>query len=150
MLDWLAGHESYCFLDGYSGYNQISITLEDQEKTTVTCPYGTFTFQRMLFGLSNALRIFQRHMMASFSDMVERSVEAFMDDFSMVSTSFDDCLANLECVLLRCEETSLVLNWEKFHFMVQPSIFLGHWISGKGIEVDKAKIETIEKLLHLQ
>ena len=54
MLDILVGHEYYCFLDGYSGYNQITIALEDQEKTTFMCPYGTFTFRRMLFGLCNA------------------------------------------------------------------------------------------------
>ena len=84
--------------------------------------------------------------MTIFSDMLERSIKVFMDDFSVVGTSFDDCLANLESILLRCEETNLVLNWEKCHFMVQEGIILGHRISGKGIEVDKAKIETIEML----
>ena len=64
----------------------------------------------------------------------------------MVGTSFDNCLANLESVLVRCEETNLVLNWEKCHFMVKEVIVLGHKISEKGIEVDKAKIETTEKL----
>ena len=66
MLDRLAGHSHLCFLDGYSGYNHIAITLEDQEKTTFTCPYGTFAFKRMPFGLCNALATFQRCMM-SFS-----------------------------------------------------------------------------------
>ena len=78
--------------------------------------------------------------MTIFSDMVERSIEVFMDDFYVVGTSFDDCLANLESVVLRCEETNLVLNWEKCHFMVKKGIVLGHLISRKGIEVDKANI----------
>ena len=146
MLDRLAGHEYYCFLDGYSGYNQIAIAPEDQEKMKFTCPYGTFAFRRMPFGLCNAPGTFQRCMMAIFSDMVERTIEIFMDDFSVMGNSFDNCLENLRTVLARCEETNLVLNWEKCHFMVQESIVLGHRISARGIEVDRAKIEAIEKL----
>ena len=146
MLDRLAVHDYYCFLDGYSGYNQIDIAPEDQDKTTFTCPYGTFTFRRMPFGLCNAPGNFQRCMMAIFSDMVERTIEVFMDDFSIVGLSFDDCLENLRAVLRRCEETNLVLNWEKCHFMVREGIVLGHKISARGIEVDIAKVEVIEKL----
>ncbi|WRX14111.1 Reverse transcriptase domain - like 10 [Theobroma cacao] len=96
ILDRLAGKKYYCFLDGYSGYNQIAIAPEDQEKTTFTCIYGTFAFRRMPFGLCNALATFQRCMMAIFTDMVEKCLEA--------------------------------------------------QISSSGIEVDKAKIEAIEKL----
>ena len=147
MLDRLAGHEYYCFLDGYSGYNQIAIAPEDQEKTTFTCPYGTFAFRRMPFGLCNAPATFQRCMMAIFSDMVEQIIEVFMYDFSVFGTSFDDCLAKLALVLERCEKTNLILNWEKCHFMVKEGIVLGHRISEKGIEVDRAKIEAIDKLL---
>ena len=140
------GHEYYCFLDGYSGYNQIVIALEDQEKTTFTCPYGTFTFRWMPFGLCSALGTFQSCMMAIFSDMVQKTIEVFMDNFLILGNSFDNCLENLRLVLVRCEETNLVLNWEKCHFMVQEGIVLGHRISVRGIKVDKAKIEAIEKL----
>ena len=146
MLDRLAGHDYYCFLDGYSGYNQIAIAPEDQDKTTFTYPYGTFAFHRMPFGLCNAPGTFQQCMMAIFSYMVERTIEVFMDDFSVVGLSFDDCIENLRVVLRRCEETNLVLNWEKCHFMVREGIVLGHKISARGIEVDIAKVEVIEKL----
>ncbi|XP_060177823.1 uncharacterized protein LOC132607758 [Lycium barbarum] len=146
MLDRLAGRSYYCFLDGYSGYNQINIALEDQEKTTFTCPYGTFAFSRMPFGLCNAPATFQRCMMSIFSDMVEDFLEVFMDDFSVVGDSLDDCLGHLGQVLKRCEETNLVLNWEKCHFMVKEGIVLGHKISERGIEVDQAKIDVISKL----
>ena len=88
-------------------------------------------------------------MMAIFSDMVEKSIEIFMDDFSMIGSTFDECLINLTMVLKRCMEINLVLNWEKCHFMVREGVLLGHHISGKGIEVDQAKIEIIEKLLPL-
>ena len=84
--------------------------------------------------------------MAIFSNMVEKSIEVFMDDFLVIGSIFDDCLHNLILVLKRCMETNLVLNWEKFHYMVREGIILGHHISGRGIEVDRAKIEIIEKL----
>ena len=84
--------------------------------------------------ISNAPRTFQRCMMAIFSDMVEKSIEILMHDFSMIGSSFDECLENI------------VLKWEKCHFMGREGIFLRHRISEKGIEVDRAKIEVIEKL----
>ncbi|KAM6562879.1 hypothetical protein CsatB_022877 [Cannabis sativa] len=146
MLDRLAGQEYYCFLDGYSGYHRIAIAPEDQEKTTFTCPYGTFAFRRMPFGLCNAPATFPRCMMAIFLDLIESCIEIFMDDFSVFGSSFDHCLENLEKVLTRCEKSNLVLNWEKCHFMVTEGIVLGHKISRAGIEVDKAKVSTIENL----
>ncbi|KAJ9535506.1 hypothetical protein OSB04_un001362 [Centaurea solstitialis] len=146
MLERLAGNEYYCFLDGFSGYFQIPIDPEDQEKTTFTCPFGTFAYRRMPFGLCNAPATFQRCMTAIFQDMIENCMEVFMDDFSVFGNSFDDCLSSLDRVLARCEESHLVLNWEKCHFMVREGIVLGHKISKDGLEVDKAKIDTISKL----
>jgi len=100
----------------------------------------------MPFGLCNAPAMFQRCMLSIFSDMIERFLEIFMDDFSVFGDSFDDCLTNLAKVLSRCEEKNLVLNWEKCHFMVTNGIVLGHIVSSKGIEVDKSKIELIANL----
>ncbi|KAG7578965.1 Ribonuclease H-like superfamily [Arabidopsis thaliana x Arabidopsis arenosa] len=146
MLERLANHPYYCFLDGYSGFFQIPIHPNDQEKTTFTCPYGTFAYKRMPFGLCNAPATFQRCMTSIFSDLIEEMVEVFMDDFSVYGSSFSSCLLNLCRVLARCEETNLVLNWEKCHFMVREGIVLGHKISEKGIEVDKGKIEVMMQL----
>ena len=115
----------FCFLDGYSGYNQIAIASEDQEKTTFNCPYGTFAFKRIPFGLCNAPGTFQRCMIAIFSDMVEKSIEIFMDDCFMIWSSFDECLENIGLVLKSCMETNLVLKWEKCHFIVREGIVLG-------------------------
>ncbi|GJY59125.1 reverse transcriptase domain-containing protein [Tanacetum coccineum] len=148
MLERLAGNKYYCFLDGFLGYFQILIDPKDQEKTTFTCPYGTFAYRRMPFGLCNAPGTFQRCMMAIFHDMIEKTMEVFMDDFSVFGDSFSTCLTNLEKMLKRCEDTNLALNWEKSHFMVKEGIVLGHKISKKGIEVDKAKIDVISKLPH--
>ncbi|GJU15035.1 reverse transcriptase domain-containing protein [Tanacetum coccineum] len=141
-------NEYYCFLDGFSGYFQIPIDPQDQEKTTFTCPYGTFAYRRMPFGLCNAPGTFQRCMMAIFHDMIEETMEVFMDDFSVFGDSFSSCLSHLDKMLKRCEDTNLVLNWEKCHFMVKEGIVLGHKISKSGIEVDRAKVDVIAKLPH--
>ncbi|RVW68525.1 Retrovirus-related Pol polyprotein from transposon 297 [Vitis vinifera] len=111
VLERVSDHPFYCFLDGYSGYFQIEIDVEDQEKTTFTCPFGTYAYRRMSFGLCNAPATFQRCMLSIFSDMVERNMEVFMDDITTYG-----------------------------------GIVLGHIISEKGIEVDKAKVELIVKL----
>ena len=132
MLDRLIGHPHLCFLDGYSGYNQIAIAPEDQEKTTFTCPFGTFAFRRMPFGLCNASGTFQRCMMSIFSDLAEEVMEIFMDDFTVYGSSFEQCLHNLGTVLQRCKDKNLTLNWEKCHFMVTEGIVLGYMILQQG------------------
>nr|GEV69578.1 reverse transcriptase domain-containing protein [Tanacetum cinerariifolium] len=149
MLERLAGNQYYCFLDGFFGYFQIPIDLKDQEKNTFTFPYGTFTYRRMPFRLFNASGTFQRCMMAIFHDMIEKTMEVFMDDFLVFRNSFQSCLSYLERMLKRCKDTNLCLNWEKSHFMVKEGIVLGHKISKQGIEVDKAKVDVITKLPHL-
>nr|GEX14830.1 reverse transcriptase domain-containing protein [Tanacetum cinerariifolium] len=148
MLERLAGNEFYCFLNGFSGYFQIPIDPKDQEKTTFTCPYGTFSYKRMPFGLCNTPGTFQRCMMEIFHNMIEQTMEVFMDDFSVFGNYFSTCLTNLEKMLKRCADTKLALNWEKSYFMVKEGIVLSHKILKKGIEVNKAKIEVISKLPH--
>ncbi|GKA74963.1 reverse transcriptase domain-containing protein [Tanacetum coccineum] len=148
MLERLARNEYYCFLNGFSVYFQISIDPQDQEKTTFTCPYGTFAYCRIPFGLCNAPGTFQMYMMAIFHDMIQKTMEVFMDDFSIFGNLFGTCLSHLDKMLKRCEDTNLCLNWEKSHFMVKEGIVLGHKISKNGIEVDKAKVDVIAKLPH--
>nr|GFA28662.1 reverse transcriptase domain-containing protein [Tanacetum cinerariifolium] len=120
MLERLAGNEYYCFLDGFSGYFQIPMDPRDQEKKRLPA-------------------------------LMERSLttmEVFMDEFLVFGNSFETCLSRLDKMLQRCEDTKLCLNWEKSHFMVKESIVLGHKISRNRIEVDKAKVDEITKLLH--
>ncbi|GJU53614.1 reverse transcriptase domain-containing protein [Tanacetum coccineum] len=128
MLERHVGNKYFCFLDGFFGYFQIPIDPNDQEKTTFACPFGTYAYRRMPFGLCNA-------------------PATFMDDFSIFRNSFDTCLNNLDKMLQRCKDSHLVLNWEKCHFMVKEGIILGHKVSSTGLEVDKAKIYVISKLL---
>ncbi|XP_057786366.1 uncharacterized protein LOC131003830 [Salvia miltiorrhiza] len=98
---------------------RIWVAKEDQGKTTFTCPFGTFAYRRMPFGLCNAPGTFQRCMMSIFSDLLKNCIEVFMDDFTVYGETFDSCLANLEKVLQRCVDKSLVLNYEKCHFKVE-------------------------------
>nr|GEU99282.1 reverse transcriptase domain-containing protein [Tanacetum cinerariifolium] len=103
MLERLAGNEFYCFLDRFFGYFEIPIDPQDQEKTTFTCPYETFAYRGMPFGLCNAPGTFQRCMMAIFHDMIEKTMEVFMDDFSVFGDSFSSCLFHLDTMLQRLE-----------------------------------------------
>ncbi|XP_024005930.1 uncharacterized protein LOC112082768 [Eutrema salsugineum] len=135
----ITGHRMYRLL-------KIPIDPRDQEKTTFTSPYGAFAYRRKPFGLCNAPATFQCCMMSIFSDLIEEKVEIFMDDFSVYVFSFSVCLSNVSQVLRRCEEHSLVLNWEKCHFMVQEGTVLGHKVSEAGIEVDRAKVEVMVNL----
>ncbi|KAL3569991.1 hypothetical protein D5086_027240 [Populus alba] len=146
ILERVAGHEFYCFLDGYQVTIKLKLHWKIKRRLLSHVHLVTFAYRRMPFGLCNAPATFQRCMLSIFSDMVERFLEIFMDDFSVFGDSFDDCLTNLEKVLSRCEEKNLVLNWEKCHFMVTNGIVLGHIVSSKGIEVDKSKIELIANL----
>nr|GEU57225.1 reverse transcriptase domain-containing protein [Tanacetum cinerariifolium] len=114
----VTGNEFYCFLDGFSWYFQISIDPQDQEKTTFTCPYGTFAYRPMPFGLCNALGTFQRCMMGIFHDMIEKTMEVFIVDFSVFGDSFSE------------------------------GIVLGHKILKFGVEVDRVKVDVIAKLPH--
>lgn len=109
-------------------------------------PFGVFAYRRMSFGLCNTLITFQRYMQAIFSDLIEKCIEVFMDEFFVFGPSFELCLKNLDTVLKRCVETNLVLNWEKCNFMVTKGIIIGHKISSKGIDIDREKVEVIEKL----
>ncbi|RDY12523.1 Retrovirus-related Pol polyprotein, partial [Mucuna pruriens] len=146
VLEKLSGKSHYFFLDGLLGYMQIHIAPEDQHKTTFTCPFGTFAYTRMPFGLCNAPSTLKRCMINIFSDLLQDCMEVLMDDFTMYDDSFEACLSNLSKVLKRCIDTNLVLNFEKCHFMVTKGIVLGHLVSNRGIEVDRSKIDIISSL----
>ena len=132
-LDTLSGKNFFSFLDGFSGYSQIQIALEDQDKTTFTCPWGTFSYRVLPFGLCNAPAMFQRAVIGIFSELVNDSMEIFMDNFTPYGKDFEEALENLKKVLIRCEQTQLSLSTEKCHMMISEGVVLGHFISVNGI-----------------
>nr|GEU97385.1 reverse transcriptase domain-containing protein [Tanacetum cinerariifolium] len=122
--------------------NELIPTRENQ----IHLPIRNVCLSPHAFGLCNRPGTFQRCMMAIFYDMIEKTMEVFMDDFSVFRNSFQSCISHLERMLKRCEDTNLCLNWEKSHFMVKEGMVLDHKISKQGIEVDKAKVDVITKL----
>nr|GEU29649.1 reverse transcriptase domain-containing protein [Tanacetum cinerariifolium] len=116
------------------------------EKTTFTAHTDRLLIAACLLGYAMLQARFKRCMIAIFHDMIEKTMEVFMDDFFVFGDSFQSCLSHLEKVLKRCKDTNLCLNWKQSHFMVKEGIVLGHKISKKGDKVDKAKIDVISKL----
>jgi hypothetical protein len=146
VLDTLAENKFFSFLDGFSGYNQIQIAPEDQDKTTFTCPWGTFSYRVLHFGLCNTPTTFQRAILSIFNDLINEGPEVYMDDFTLYGDDFDQALNNLEKILEWCIATRLCLSHEKCHMMMTEGVVLGNYISADGIRVDPAKIEVILNL----
>nr|GEV25013.1 reverse transcriptase domain-containing protein [Tanacetum cinerariifolium] len=139
MIERLTRNEYYCSLDGFLGYFQILIDMQDQKKTTFTCPYGTFAYRRMPLGLCNALGTFQRCMMTIFHDIIEKTMEVFMDDFSIFKDSFSSCLSHLDKMLKRIE-----VDRAKFNVIAKlphPTFFKGD-LEKKGIN-ETFPLETL-------
>eukprot|EP00253_Pinus_taeda_P028534 PITA_28534 len=143
VLDTYAGKKFFYFLDGFSGYNQIQITPEDQDKTTFTCPWGTFAYRVLPFGLCNALTTFQRAILSIFVDLINEGLEVYMVDFTPYGDDFDPALDTLEKVLQRYIAIKLCLSHEKCYMMMTEGVILGHYISAAGIQVDPVKIQII-------
>jgi len=133
VLDGLARKKFFSFLNGFSEHNQIQISSEDQDKTTFTCPWGTFAYQVLPFGLCNAPATFQRAVLSIFSELVHDSVEIYMDDFTPYESNFQEALTNLGKVLTTCIEMNLSLSPEKCEFLMTEGTVLGHTISRQGL-----------------
>ena len=142
ILDHVSGHECYSFLDGFSGYNQVFIRPEDQLKTTFTMEWGTFTFNRMPFGLCNAPRTFQRLMMDIFQNILRHFLEVFIDDFAVFNAKLDH-LKFLKKTFERCRETNLKLHSGKCFLGMESGLLLGHVVSKSGLKVDLDKVKAI-------
>ena len=146
VLDTLVGKKYFSFLDEYSGYNKISIAPEDQDKTTFSCPWGTFAYSVLPCGLCNAPTTFQWVVISIFANISHDCMEIYMDDFTKFGVTFEEAMINLQKVLVRCQEHNLTLNSEKCFMLMQEGVVLSHFISAAGIQVDPTKIEVIQTL----
>ena len=146
VLDTLSRNSLFSFLDGFNGYNQIQIQPDDQDKMTFTCLQGTFVYQVLSFGLSNAPSIFKRVVLSIFTYFVHDSMEICMDYFIPYVKTFKEALNNLENVLKKCIEMSLCLSNEKCEMLMNQGIILGHHISPSRLKVDSSKVPIIINL----
>jgi hypothetical protein len=145
IVDECAGCEVFSFMDGFSGYNQIQIKPEDQHKTTFICPWGTFVYRKMPFGLKNVGATFQWAMSFSFHDL-RHIVEAYLDDLASRSRKRSDHPAHLRLIFERCRYYQIRLNPNKCSFCVTSGRLLGFIVSTTGIMVDPLKVEVIVQL----
>jgi hypothetical protein len=146
LLQKVAGSEMMSMLDGFSGYNQISVAEEDQHKTAFITPWGTFAYNRMPFGLINAGSTFQRAMNSSFGDLRDKIIVIYLDDLTVFSKKRGDHLKDLSLVLQRCRMHGISLNPKKSVFFVEEGKLLGHIVSKEGIRIDPDRIKAIRQL----
>jgi hypothetical protein len=142
ILDECVGSEAFSFMDGFSGYNQIQTNPKDQHKTIFICPWGTFAYRKMPFGLKNAGATFQRAMNFSFQDL-KHIVEAYLDDLVAHSRKRADHVTHLRLVFERCHYYRIRLNPHKCIFCVKSSRLLGFLVFETRIMVDPLKVEEI-------
>jgi hypothetical protein len=142
-------------MDGFSGYNQINIAPEDQHKTAFICPWGTFAYRKLPFGLKNAGAMFQRAMSYAFHD-IKHIVQPYLDDLPAHSLCRVDQPTHLRAIFVRCRFYRIRLNPHKCVFCVESRRLLGFIVSRHGIRVDPIKVEAIlnlpppSSLRHLQ
>jgi len=146
ILQNIVGSQRMSMLDGFSGYNQILVHPDDQEKIAFTTPWGTFMYAKMPFGLMNAGATFQRAMDIAFAEEKDKSVVVYLDDITVFSKREEDHLKHLEKVLLKCRRFGISLNPTKSIFALTSGKLLGHIISEEGIRIDPNRVNAIKKL----
>ena len=146
ILQNIVGSQNMSMLDGFLGYNQILVHVEDQEKTTFTTPWGTFMYAKMPFGLMNAGATFQREMDIAFSEEKEKMVVVYLDDITVFSRREEDHLKHLEKIVLKCRRFGISLNPTKSIFSLNSGKLLGHIISKYGIKIDPNRVNAIQKV----
>ena len=146
VLERVAGKSAYSFLDGFFGYNQVSINEKDQHKTAFATEWGIYAYRVMPFGLTNAPATFQRLMSHAFKEYLRIFLEIFMDDLCVHSLSRKDHIEHLRLVFEKCRVYRICLNPDKCKFMVRQGKILGHIVSANGISTDEEKIKVIVEL----
>jgi hypothetical protein len=145
IVDDCADSEIFSLMDGFSGYNQINIALEDQHKTAFICPWGTFAYWKLPFGLKNAGATFQRAMSYAFHD-IKNIIQPYLDDLPTHSMCRVDHPNHLRAIFVRCQFYHIRLNLHKCVFCVESGHLLGFIVSRQGILVDPLKVEVILNL----
>eukprot|EP00253_Pinus_taeda_P013202 PITA_13202 len=145
IIDDCASSEIFSFMDGFSGYNQINIIPADQPKMAFICPWGTFSYCKLPFGLKNAEATFQRAMSYAFHD-IKHIVQPYLNDLLAHSLRRADHITHLRAIFMRCRHYQIRLNPHKCVFFIEMGRLLGFVVSKAGIHVDPSKVEAIVKL----
>jgi ribonuclease HI len=148
LLQSVVGSSRISLLDGFSGYNQVLVHPDDQEKTAFTTPWGTFMYVKMPFGLMNAGATFQRAMDIAFIEETGKFIVVYLDDVTVFSQSDEEHLRHLRRVFEKCRRFGISLNPKKCLFGLEEGKLLGHIISKEGIRIDPSRIEAILKIEH--
>nr|AAU90208.1 putative polyprotein [Oryza sativa Japonica Group] len=146
IVDSTAGCDLLCFLDAYSGYHQIRMAREDEEKTAFITPIGTYCYTTMPFGLKNAGPTFQRTTRISLGSQIGRNVEAYVDDLVMKTRNQETLLSDLAETFESLRSARIKLNPDKCVFGVPAGKLLGFLVSARGIEANPEKIRAIERM----
>jgi ribonuclease HI len=146
ILQRVTGASRMSMIDGFSGYNQVSVLPEDREKTTFTTPWGTFMYAKMPFGLMNAGATFQRAMDIAFVGEKDKFVVVYLDDITVFSKSDVEHRRHLRKVFLKCRKFGISLNPKKSLFAMQEGKLLGHIVSAEGVRIDPSRVEAIQAL----
>jgi hypothetical protein len=146
ILQQVVGSQMMSLLDDFSGYNQIRVKRDDKYKTTFTTRWGTFSYEHMPFGLSNAGATFQRAMQIAFDDLIGKIIHIYLDDLTVYSKNRSDHFGHLRKVLLHCREFGMSLNPSKSIFGVSQGKLLGHIVSDCGISIDPERVVAIMNL----
>jgi hypothetical protein len=146
LLQRISGANVMSFLDGFSGYNQISVHPDDQEKTAFTTPWGTLMYTNIPFGLMNVGATFQRAMDIAFVGEKEKFVLIDLDDITVYSSSHEENLKHLKRVFLKCRQFRISLNPKKSQFALRKGKLLGHIVSVEGVKIYPARVEAIQRL----
>ena len=132
------------FMDGFSGYNQIKMALEDMEKMTFITQWSTFCYKGMPFGLKNTRATYQRAMVSLFHDMIHHEIEVYVDDMIARSQTKEEHLDHLQKLFDGLKIYKMRLNPNKCTFGVRSGKLLGFIVSDKGIQVDPAPRNKLE------
>jgi len=148
ILQKVVGSSRISLLDGFSGYNQVLVHPDDQDKIAFTTPWGTFRYVKMTFGLMNATTAFQRAMDIAFVDEIGHFIVIYLDFITVYSKTNEEHLAHLRRAFEKCRRFGISLNPKKILFGLEEGKLLGHIISKDGIRIDPSRIEEILKISH--
>jgi hypothetical protein len=146
ILQRVTGASRMSMIDGFFGYNQVSVLPEDREKMTFTSPWGTFMYAKMPFGLMNAGATFQCAMDIAFVEKKDKFVVVYLDDITVFSKSDKEHRCHLRKVFLKCRSFGISLNPKKSLFTMQEGKLLSHIVSAEGVRIDASKVEVIQAL----